>query len=209
MASWPSGCAKEVSDVSLMSALCRAAVGLYPSQFRAEFGDDIVASFDLHYKARSAVAPGRGEWRVLLEQWRDVANLATSAVCERARDLRAGGARGPEEVISVSGKYKIIHKWYFAWQCFEEGQFLENLSKEGWHFVEYTLGWYWLTKLEVPRPYEFRFERKAHLRREEIVNYLESSAAGGWEFFKEFWGWYYFRRPLVGGASDGLAEVRH
>lgn len=170
--------------MKLLNTLCKLAVALYPKSFRREYGDDIVASFEMHYQENPHISRQLG----------DIADLMLTGIKQRVKREEDRWEAG--EMLSPDGKFMVRAKLYFAWQLEEEAAFLEDMSLKGWHFIEYTLGVYMFRKLESPRPYRFMFNRQILSSQNDVLAYLERKEREGWEFFKQWWGWYYFRQPL-------------
>lgn len=186
--------AREVSILGLMSSLCALAIKLYPKEFREEFGDDILASFEHHYKERRI---SRKSPSVLREEMRDVANLFAASITERFRRYSFNEHHQSEKEAYTLSPFKIVWKAYFAWQAEAEAAWLEDMSKQGYHFVEYTMFWYWFRRLPKARPYKFFFERRFRMNASETERFIGEREMDGWEFFKYFAGWYYFRKPIA------------
>ena len=197
----------------VMTRLCGAVLNLYPKEFRSEFAVDIKASFDLHYRGERVGGASRSA--ILLDQLKDIVNLFGGAVYERAsaagnrrritrRQNRFSGQDTVNERIQEDMEYRVVYKVYFAWQARDEAAWLQEMSRAGWDFVDYTWFIYYFRKKETPREYEYKFERSLALRWQlnEQERYFSRMAEDGWEFFKYFMGWYYFRRPVRNGAGE-------
>lgn len=204
----------------IASGLCKAVLRLYSKEFRAEFAADIAASFAAHY--REERRRGVGSLRIAAAQYRDIADLLRGALMDRFRQTmiafhsRKRGMRIYMEE-GFDGRmtgYKIVWRVYLAWQAREEAEWLQNMSSQGWEFVDYSWFVYYFRRREEPVEYEYKFERSFLLgwstRAEEA--YLESMREQGWEFIKHFLGWYYFRRPATDkrreAAETNAAEIR-
>lgn len=193
----------------IASGLCKAVLRLYSKEFRAEFAADIVASFTAHYREERRL--GVGSLRIAAAQYRDIADLFRGALMDRFKRImivfhsrkRGSGTRiYMEEGFdgSMTG-YKIVWRVYLAWQAREEAEWLQNMSSQGWEFVDYSWFVYYFRRREEPVEYEYKFERSFLLgwsaRAEEA--YLESMREQGWEFIKHF---------LVGIISAGPQLIK-
>ncbi|MCL6614366.1 MAG: hypothetical protein K6U03_07115 [Firmicutes bacterium] len=111
----------------VMSLLCRAALALYPKEFRREFAAEILASFTRHYQEERRA---QGLWRVLPAALRDLLDLLCGAFAERLA-FSACKARKDERMEDGMGDYRVVFRLYFAWQAKEEADWLRAMSRAG------------------------------------------------------------------------------
>lgn len=190
--------------MAIMRTLCKWVLQLYPSEFPTTFAEEILTNFDEHYAEERH--QGKAAMSLVRRQLTDIANLASAGFVKRI-----GMVLGQPDSAAISATYgrtvveggaavhNVVWKVHFAWQTDKEARWLTEMSKAGWHFIDYKPFWYWFRHLDQPLPYEFHFERHFFFwwqAREEAA-FLDHKAQEGWEYIKFCAGWYYFRRPLA------------
>ncbi len=91
----------------------------------------------------------------------------------------------------------VEHKWFWAWQDFEEEQWLESMSERGYHLLE--PGFFGRYVFEKGEPHKYIYRLDFMVQPKDRESYLQLFNDAGWEYLGQFGSWQYFRKP----AGDG------
>lgn len=88
-------------------------------------------------------------------------------------------------------RFKTVSRIFFAWQAEKEENWLNEMSKKGWHldntgFITYTF------RKGESEDIIYRLDFKI-IRNENIDDYITLFEDAGWEYISKMGPWYYFR----------------
>ena len=90
------------------------------------------------------------------------------------------------------------YRWFWAWQDEDEEQWLEEMSKQGYHLSSLgMLGFYHFT-ISEPKHYIYRLDYQL-FRKKDKGEYLQLFKDSGWEHIGEMSAWQYFRKEVANG----------
>ena len=93
-------------------------------------------------------------------------------------------------------------KWFTIFEYEKEQDYLRQMHKEGWKFVQVKgLGMYHFEKCEARDVvYQLDYNKEGLAHKEE---YLQMFTDCGWEYIQDYADYSYFRKPV---SEDGVAE---
>ena len=107
-------------------------------------------------------------------------------------------------MTNQSSETKRVLRFFWAWQDDDEGRWLAQMARQGWHLVK---GGIWFTfRRGEPREvlYRMDFRTKEEPDRGE---YLRVFRDAGWEHVCNFGPWRYFRADAAAAASDIYSDT--
>ncbi len=108
-------------------------------------------------------------------------------------------------------RFKTVSRIFFAWQAEKEENWLNEMSKKGWHldntgFITYTF------RKGESEDIIYRLDFKI-IRNENIDDYITLFEDAGWEYISKMGPWYYFRTEAKKDKnqelySDNTSKIR-
>jgi hypothetical protein len=89
----------------------------------------------------------------------------------------------------------IKRKWFWAWQDFEEEQWLESMAERGYHLLKPGFFGRYVFKKGEPKQMAYRLD--FHYQPNDLYEYLQVFEDAGWEYIGQFGSWQYFRKPIT------------
>jgi hypothetical protein len=84
-------------------------------------------------------------------------------------------------------------RWFWAWQDEAEENWLEKMSKKGYHLSSVGLPCFYTFSIAKPRNYAYRLDYQM-FRKKDKGEYLQLFSDAGWEHIGEMSAWQYFRK---------------
>lgn len=93
-------------------------------------------------------------------------------------------------------------KWFTIFEYEKEQNYLRQMSKAGWKFVQVKgLGMYYFEKCQAQDVvYQLDYNKEGLAHKEE---YLQMFRDCGWEYIQDYAGYSYFRKPV---SENGVAD---
>ncbi len=108
-------------------------------------------------------------------------------------------------------RFKTVSRIFLAWQAEKEENWLNEMSKKGWHLDNTSFITYIFRKGE-PEDIIYRLDFKI-IRNENIDDYITLFEDAGWKYISRMGPWHYFRTEAKKGEtqelySDNTSKIR-
>lgn len=109
---------------------------------------------------------------------------------------------------------KTVYKLLFIWDWDEEERWLNEMSAQGWHFVQYSFPFRYTFEQGEPDAYQYQLQALEHrLSSRESQNYIAFLRDMDIELVASYLFWAYLRKPNDGKPfeifSDVESKLRH
>ena len=101
---------------------------------------------------------------------------------------------------------KKVIRVFFVWSETKEAEWLNKMSRDGWHLIKVSVFFYIFEKGE-PENFVYQFDFRLGSSEDE-EEYLEIFRSAGWELVNQFGAWYYFRKPWREGEQNRIYSDR-
>jgi len=116
-----------------------------------------------------------------------------------------GGAK------SMSDNQITRFKWFWVWQDDAEEQWLEKMSRQGYHLTSVRLPCMYTFTRSEPVNYAYRLDYRSFSKKDK-QEYLQIFRDAGWEYLGDLSLWQYFRKQVKEGEvneifSDNASKI--
>ena len=94
-------------------------------------------------------------------------------------------------------------KWFWAWQDEAEEDWLEKMSRTGYHLSSVGLPGFYTFSAAEPRNYVYRLDYRI-FRKKDKGEYLQLFQDAGWEHIGEMSAWQYFRKEVKSTETNEI-----
>jgi len=102
------------------------------------------------------------------------------------------------------GKITITKfKWFWTWQDEAEENWLQKMSRRGYHLSSVGLPGFYTFSVAEPRNYVYRLDYQ-WFRKKDKAEYLQLFQDAGWEHIGEMSAWQYFRKEVKSTETNEI-----